>query len=86
MLGAIFFGGLWWTINKSISSKQPALWFLASSILRTVFVLAGFYIIGSSNWQRLPICLLGFFIAKLVFIYLTGASRSSPTEEAVHAP
>ena len=25
LLGAIFFGGLWWTIRRSVSSKQPAL-------------------------------------------------------------
>jgi len=27
LLGAIFFGGLWWTVRKGVSSKQPALWF-----------------------------------------------------------
>ena len=29
-LGAIFFGGLWWTVQKGVPSKQPALWFLGS--------------------------------------------------------
>jgi len=23
-LGAIFFGGLWWTVRKGMSAKQPA--------------------------------------------------------------
>ena len=27
LLGAIFFGGLWWTVRKGVSSQQPALWF-----------------------------------------------------------
>ena len=27
VLGAIFFGGLWWTVRKGVSSKRPALWF-----------------------------------------------------------
>ena len=27
VLGAIFFGGLWWTVRKGVSSPQPALWF-----------------------------------------------------------
>ena len=30
LLGAIFFGGLWWTVRKGVSSKQPALWFFGS--------------------------------------------------------
>jgi F1F0 ATPase subunit 2 len=30
LLGAIFFGGLWWTVRKGVSSKRPALWFSAA--------------------------------------------------------
>ena len=33
-LGAVFFGGLWWTVRKGVSSKHPALWFLGSLLLR----------------------------------------------------
>ena len=32
-LGAIFFGGLWWTVRKGVSANQPALWFFASWLL-----------------------------------------------------
>ncbi len=27
LLGAIFFGGLWWTVRKGASSRRSALWF-----------------------------------------------------------
>ena len=30
LLGSIFFGGLWWTVNRGISSEWPAVWFLCS--------------------------------------------------------
>jgi F1F0 ATPase subunit 2 len=33
-LGALFFGGLWWTISESQSSKNPAFLFTASLLLR----------------------------------------------------
>jgi F1F0 ATPase subunit 2 len=46
LLGAFFFGGLWWTVRKGASSKSPALWFAGSMLLRTSIVLAGFYFIG----------------------------------------
>ena len=36
LLGAFFFGGLWWTVQKGVTSEQPALWFLGSLLLRTV--------------------------------------------------
>jgi F1F0 ATPase subunit 2 len=65
-LGAIFFGGLWWTVRKGLSSRHPAPWFLGSLLLRTVIVLAGFYFIAGGHWSRLLACLIGFVIARLV--------------------
>jgi len=41
LLGAMFFGGLWWTIRRGLSSQHPALWFFSSLLLRTAIVLAG---------------------------------------------
>ena len=53
LLGAIFFGGLWWTVRKGVSSQQPALWFFGSLLLRMSVALAGFYFVGREDWQRL---------------------------------
>ena len=54
LLGAIFFGGLWWTVQKGVSAKNPALWFFGSLLLRMSIALAGFYLfpaaIGSECW------------------------------------
>jgi F1F0 ATPase subunit 2 len=71
LLGAIFFGGLWWTVQKGMGAKQPALWFLGSLILRTTIVLVGFYLVGGGQWQRLLGCLLGFMLARVIVIRLT---------------
>ena len=65
-LGAIFFGGLWWTVQKGVSSRQPALWFLGSLLLRTCLALTGFYFVARGNWVRLPVCLVGFVAARLI--------------------
>jgi len=50
VLGAVFFGGLWWTVRKGVSSPRPALWFFGSMLLRMSIVLVGFYFIGSGHW------------------------------------
>ncbi len=71
LLGAIFFGGLWWTVRKGVAAKNPALWFLGSMLLRMAIVLAGFYFVGRGNWQRLVVCLLGFIIARFIVMRLT---------------
>lgn len=70
LLGALFFGGLWWTVQKGLSAKQPALWFGASMLLRTGIVLAGFYFVAGTDWKRMLLCLLGFIIARFVVVRL----------------
>ena len=73
-LGAVFFGGLWWTIRKGLGSKRPALWFFGSLLLRTGIVLIGFYVvIAGGHWERLLACLLGFVIARLIVTRLAGS-------------
>jgi F1F0 ATPase subunit 2 len=89
LLGAIFFGGLWWTVRKGVSSKHPALWFLGSLLLRMSLVLVGFYFVGRGDWQRLVACLLGFIIARFCVVHLTRTRLEYhflAAKEASHAP
>ena len=88
-LGVIFFGGLWWTVRKGVASKNPALWFFGSLLLRMSVTLAGFYLVGRSHWERLLLCLLGFVMARLAVTWLTRPSGKNSTraeQEAGHAP
>jgi F1F0 ATPase subunit 2 len=88
LLGAMFFGGLWWTVRKGVSSKQPALWFVGSLLLRTSITLVGFYVVARGHWERLLLCLLGFVMARLVVTWFTRAAEEPPylPQEARHAP
>jgi len=67
-LGAFFVGGLWWTVQKGVSSESPALLFLVSLLLRTGVVLVGFYFVAQAHWSRLAACLLGFVVARFVVV------------------
>jgi F1F0 ATPase subunit 2 len=78
MLGACFFGGLWWTVQKGVTSNHPALWFFGSTLLRTGLVLAGFFFISSGDWRKLLACLLGFFVARIVVTRLTRIKTEGP--------
>ena len=90
LLGTFFFGGLWWTVQKAITSRMPALWFVGSLLLRTGVILAGFYFVAQNHWSRLVMCLLGFLIARfLVVRRLTQEPAEEPTqleEETSSAP
>jgi F1F0 ATPase subunit 2 len=88
-LGALFFGGLWWTVQRGASAKRPALWFLGSLLLRTGIALAGFLVVARGHWERLLLCLVGFVMARLVVTWLTrspGSSRARAEQEPIHAP
>ncbi|MGI5992519.1 MAG: ATP synthase subunit I [Methanosarcina sp.] len=71
LLGAVFFGGLWWTVQRGLSSKRPAFWFLGSLLLRTSIAVAGFYFVSEGHLERLFICLIGFFVMRQVVLRLT---------------
>jgi len=88
-LGAVFFGGLWWTIRQAVSSRQPALWFFGSLLLRMAFILVGFYVVSGTQWERLVACLVGFVMARLAVTWLTrpmGEDPTRPAQEVCSAP
>ncbi|MBN2491528.1 MAG: ATP synthase subunit I [Planctomycetes bacterium] len=88
VLGAVFFGGLWWTVRRAAACPRPALLFLTSFLLRASLALAGLYFVSAGHWDRLLACLLGFVIARLLVTKLTGTPvvpRSSPAKEPGHA-
>lgn len=67
-LGLFYFGGLWWTVRKALSSEQPALWFFGSLLVRTGLILAGFYVISQGQVARLVACLVGFIVARVFVV------------------
>jgi F1F0 ATPase subunit 2 len=71
LLGALFFGGLWWTVRRGLASPRPALWFGGSLLLRTGIVLGGFYFVAEGSLERMIACLLGFVVARLIVTRLT---------------
>ena len=70
-LGIVFFGGLWLTVKRAISSKRPAFWFIASLLVRSALVMGGFYLAAGQHWQRLLVSLCGFVVSRIVILYLT---------------
>jgi F1F0 ATPase subunit 2 len=79
LLGAMFYGGLWWTVRRGISSKRVELWFLGSVLLRMGLALAGFHLVSDGHWERLLACLLGFVMSRLA------ATRLARSPEGRHA-
>jgi F1F0 ATPase subunit 2 len=84
ILGAVFFGGLWWTVRRGMTSENPAAWFFGSITVRALIVLAGFYFVGGGSWRRIAACLLGFTLARMLVAGLTRGDNAT-SQEANHA-
>jgi F1F0 ATPase subunit 2 len=88
LLGAMFFGGLWWTVRRGLSAKHPAFWLFGSVMLRMSATLAGFYFVGRGDWMRLVACLVGFLLARIAVMRVT-PPRENPLNRqpgVAHAP
>ena len=65
VLGAVFFGGLWWTVRRGLTSSTPGLWFGLSALGRMAAVFASFYFLArGGGWSQVLACLLGLLIAR----------------------
>ena len=65
LLGAIFYGGLWWTVRRGVSSRILGAWLIGSFALRSGITVSGFYAVSHGDWRCLLACLLGFLIARI---------------------
>jgi F1F0 ATPase subunit 2 len=75
--GLLYFGGLWWTVRRLPTARQPALLTLGSFFVRTGLSLAAFYFASGGQWQRILASLLGFIIVR---VFLVRRMRSSPAK------
>ncbi len=82
LLGAMFFGGLWLTVQRGLKAAQPAIWFIVSLVLRTGLALGGFVLAGGTDWRRWAACLLGFVVARQAVGFLTRAQGAEASDAA----
>jgi F1F0 ATPase subunit 2 len=76
-IGAIFYGGLWWTVGR-IHGKTAGLWLVSSFLVRSAIALAGFYAVTRASGYAAAACLAGFLVARVAVTYATrvpGAAR-----------
>ena len=66
ILGAFYYGGLWWTVRQVQTSKQPGLLFAASFIVRTLVVIGGFWLVSHGDWLLILVCLAAFIGIRMV--------------------
>jgi F1F0 ATPase subunit 2 len=69
--GIFYFQGLWLTIKKLPSARQPVLLTMGSFLGRTVLCVLGFYlVVKMGNLEGLMISIIGFAASKFTIVYL----------------
>jgi F1F0 ATPase subunit 2 len=74
VLGAVFFGGLWWTVSRALTTAVPAVWFGLSALLRMAVVLSGLYCFARLGLPSLITCLCGVLAARGAVRHLSRAA------------
>jgi F1F0 ATPase subunit 2 len=64
-LGAGFFGGLWWTVNRLLLGGLSTSWLVGSAVARFSLVLVGFPLVAGNHWQRWLAVLAGFIAVRI---------------------
>lgn len=83
LVGAAFFGGLWWTVRRLPDAKNPGLLMVGSLVLRTTLVLGVFFLVGRGHFDRILVCLAGLIVARYLVMRWT---RAKAPKENAHAP
>lgn len=71
LLGVFFYGGLWWTVHKGLSSVYAPWIFMGSFWLRLAVAFGGFYIVAQGDWKNLLACFAGFMLGRIAVRLLT---------------
>lgn len=78
LLGVFFFGGLWWTVEKGLVAKNPAVWFLLSYLLRMSVIVCSFlWIARNGEWQHLSMAFLSFIIVRIMLTRFMSTSKEA---------
>ncbi len=76
-LGIFYFGGLWLTLKRLPSSRQPALLTISSFLGRSLVCLLGFYLVSGAGFEGPISSLAGFILAKVILVNRLGYEEVS---------
>lgn len=77
LLGAFFFWALWWTSQRVLHAKAPALVLGASFVARMAVLLGGIWVVTRGRLPETVLSVTGVLVARFVVV---GAVRRSTTE------
>lgn len=70
ILGILYFGGLYLTVQKIYKSKNPSFLMVISLVIRMGGLVAAFFYISKNGYKNILFTLLGIIVARFIMIYV----------------
>ena len=72
LIGGLYFGGLWLTVNRVAEAQNPQFLIGASFLGRAALVVAAFYLLLLPGWETAAGGMCGFLIARKTWTSAAG--------------
>jgi len=82
ILGLIYFGGLWWTVDRLKESQSPLALYLASFIARLTLVAICTVLILQVSTLLLVAATSGFLVVRIFLVTRTAYAFPTPAPKA----
>ncbi|HSP46599.1 MAG TPA: ATP synthase subunit I [Clostridiaceae bacterium] len=81
LLGILYFGGLYVTVNHMKRTRHPALLMMGSFIFRMAVLLFGFYLLRNGGAYHMIIALFAVILVKFVMVAMVRRTIGKPGPE-----
>ena len=78
LMGGLYFGGLWITVNRVVGARNPQLLLGVSFLGRFALLLAAFYLLLLPGWEAAAGGMFGFLAARKTWTSAKG--RGGPAD------
>ena len=72
LMGGLYFGGLWFTVNRVAGARNPQLLLGISFLGRSALLLAAFYLLLLPGWEAAAGGMFGFLAARKTWTLAKG--------------
>lgn len=72
LMGGLYFGGLWFTVNRVAGARNPQLLLGVSFLGRSALLLAAFYLLLLPGWEAAAGGMFGFLAARKTWTLAKG--------------
>lgn len=66
--GTCFFGGLWWSVKRSLLSTEPRMLLFKSFVLRCIIVITLFQFAAADDLTRIIAYMSGFILIRVIAV------------------